>query len=167
MLATTLAFEQQRRTGRLPQVGLFVQLTGTTAVFVGDGLTGLDAGVLYLADGSQKADGSILAGGDVQTVYRNLLSVDDLVEGDASGGSAGAPMLAVLPAARVTTRATMSNTVRRMGDLIANEPLIGKRAELRPQFPGLVTTDMPTRFSGEVNKVTLTPLNLILDLRSG
>lgn len=165
MIETTLAFDARRRSGDPPQVALFVQLAASTLVIAAAGVEGLDEGVLWKADGAHKADGSIQAGTDVQTVYRSLIEVGDLEEGDESGGDPRAPRLTVMPSRKTRWRVVLDNATGLMGDLLVNEPLVAKRAELRLLYPGLALADMPVRFSGEVLSEELTYETLTLELQ--
>lgn len=166
MIQTTLAFDQARRGGQPPQLALVIQLINATLVIVGDGVSGLDAGVLYRLDGSRILDGSWTLGADVQTVHRGLVSVGDLRFGDSAGGDPVSSRLAVLPTKRTTLHAEVENATGLIGDVLANEPLVGKRGELRATYPGLSLLDMATLFAGEVYHEDLDYERLALDLRS-
>lgn len=166
MIQTTLAYEKKRQTGQPPQLGVFIQLINTTLVLAAAGVAGLDAGELYLADGSRLADGSITAGTDVQTVHRGLLSADALVEGDESGGNAVTGGLVVLPSRRTTTRIEVDNATGLIAEMLDNEPFVGKRVQYRLLYPGLVATDMPTRFAGEIFRETVTAETAVFEMRS-
>lgn len=165
MIQTTLAFEKKRRSGQPPQLALYIQLINSTLVLSAAGVEGLDAGVLYKADGSKKADGSITAGELVHTVARSLLSLEDLSLGEELAGDPNAPRVTVMPSRKGTTRAVIDNTTGLLGELMANEPFLGKAAEVRLTYPGLTLTDMPTAFSGEVAGEEIGE-HVVLDLRS-
>ena len=165
MIQTTLAYEQKRRRGLVPQLALSIQLLNTTLIIVGAGVEGLDDGILTRLDGSRALDGSWQLGVSVHLVSRGLLSISDVTEGDKAGGDPSAPMLTVLPSRATTLRAEIDNTTGALASIAENEPLLGKRAELRLTYPGLRVADMPIRFSGEIAAEELGYERAVLELR--
>lgn len=161
MITSSLAFESIRKTGRLPQLAVFVELLTRTVVFAQDGITGVDQR-LRRFDGSWRYDGSVQYGATVEDLYYGVISVSPLNEGDE--GAAGS--LEIQPSRRGTLSVEVPNPTKLMSELIASDPIIGATGKLILTFPGLTAAARVTRFAGEVSRVTLTRDRMRLEIRS-
>lgn len=161
MLQSTLAFESQRKTGRVPQLAFVAHTATGDVVFAEDGVTVADTLVLYRADGSRRADGTTLAGPAGEVVYRGALRIGRLEEGDEGSGP-----VSVLPSRRGTVEIDLDNATGILSDLLLTVPFIGTDGDVVLTFPGLAVTDRLSRFRGEISRVTLTDDRCIVEVRS-
>jgi hypothetical protein len=161
VIQSTLAFESQRRTGRVPQLALVAHTATGDVVFAPDGITVADTLVLYRADGSRRADGTTLAGPAGEVVYRGALEIGQLEEGDEGTGP-----VAVLPSRRGTMEIDLDNATGILSDFLLTIPMIGTDCDVVLTFPGLDVTDRLSRFRGEVSRITLLDERCVIEVRS-
>lgn len=164
MITTSLAFEKVRKTGRLPQVALQLNLLSRVVIFAQDGIELLET-VARKYDGSWQYDGTVQYGSaDIVDLYHGVTSVSVLTEGDE--GPPGS--IEIQPARRSTFSVTIQNPTGRLSELVASDPLVGANTKLILTYPEITpSARLNDRFKGEVNRITLNMKELIVEARSG
>jgi hypothetical protein len=162
VIQSSLAFESDRKTGRLPQLALVVHTQSGDVVLARDGVAIADATALYKADGSRLADGTTPAGGTTgEVVYRGALTIGFLHEGDEGVG-----VVTVLPSRRGEMQIDLDNATGLLSDLLLTVPMVGTDADVVLTFPGLPVTDRLARFRGEIARVVLENERCAVEVRS-
>jgi hypothetical protein len=161
MLVSTLAFESMRKAGQIPQMAIIAHLPTGDVVFCRDGVTVSDGLVWYRANGERLANGTTLAGPMGEVVYRGVLTIGAISEGDE-----GAGLVTVLPSRRGTVTVDLANATGEISDLLLTMPLVGSDIDVIVTFPGLAVADRLVRFRGECQRVSLDDERCALELVS-